>query len=240
MADYDEVVRRPYIAKYVEHSGVTCDYRQHNPCHRRERPRYVPEEDTEQFKRYEDTSEEEEVTPVSQEPEKPRRCPKRHVPDSLPIKAPKIVPHNKVVRERGIYPIDEQPRLRNKHKKKFVFTFGTKNGHVWQQLIKSNAAIYVNGKCGPVLRLYKGYSYFFSVDQDKNEHGKYSHKIVLTEHPMGGIHKKPIQPVPSSFAPMATGTFCFEVTERTPKYFYYQCTEHTHEGGLIVVHDSQR
>lgn len=113
--------------------------------------------------------------------------------------------------------------------KKFLVSFGDKTGHPWGEYNKVGTSIYVNGKNGPVLHLYRGCTYFFVVDKEAAEHS-----FVLTTSPMGG---KGSSIVPGGFAAVSKGSACFKITDDTPRYFFYQDANAGFKGGLVIVHD---
>lgn len=121
--------------------------------------------------------------------------------------------------------------------KKFVVSFGPKAGHQWAEYNEGEESIYINGKNGPVLHLYRGCTYFFVVEQkevtdESSDDSK--HFFVLTNSPVGGSTARVIN---GGFAPISKGCVCFKVDKHTPRYFYYQSSKQTFEGGLIIVHD---
>lgn len=121
--------------------------------------------------------------------------------------------------------------------KKFVVSFGPKEGHQWAKYNESDESIHINGKNGPVLHLYRGSTYFFCVEQsnvsdDSSEDAK--HFFFLTDSPAGGIGSHSIQ---GGFAPVSKGCICFKVDKCTPRYFFYQSSRQAFEGGLVIVHD---
>lgn len=118
--------------------------------------------------------------------------------------------------------------------KKFIVTFGNKEEHPWAEYNNNSDSIYVNGKNGPVLHLYRDCSYFFCVEQNLSENDVPRHAFVLTNSPKGGPKSKII---PNGFAPISKGCVCFKVDKCTPRYFYYQCSKKKLEGGLVIVHD---
>lgn len=89
--------------------------------------------------------------------------------------------------------------------------------------------IHINGKKQPVLKLRRGYDYYFYVKPDGYN------MFVLTTSPVGLYDGMTPSPLPNSFYPIADGVVKFKVTENTPKYFYYQSTTEMLAGGLIVV-----
>ena len=91
-------------------------------------------------------------------------------------------------------------------------------------------SIHVNGKNGPVIHLYYQHTYFFCVEQDDNS----DHTFILTNSPYGGSQAKMIY---DGFEPISKGCVCFKVGKCTLRYFFYQCTKHACEGGLVIVHD---
>jgi len=121
--------------------------------------------------------------------------------------------------------------------KKFVVSFGPKEGHQWADYNKGKESIYINGKNGPVLHLYRGSTYYFCVEQaNVNDESSSDpiHFFYLTNSPIGGVGSNPI---PGGFSPVPKGCVCFKVDKSTPRYFYYQSSKQTFEGGLVIVHD---
>jgi len=121
--------------------------------------------------------------------------------------------------------------------KKFVVSFGPKEGHQWAKYNEGDESIHINGKNGPVLHLYRGSTYFFCIEQS-NVHDDSSsdakHFFFLTDSPSGGVGSQSIK---GGFAPVSKGTVCFKVDQSTPRYFFYQSPKQTFEGGLVIVHD---
>lgn len=119
-------------------------------------------------------------------------------------------------------------------RKKFDITFGCKEGHLYADHIVGNKAIHVNCKVAPILKLRRGYIYYFNVKQ-KACNGNYDNAFVLTQNPIGKIGC--VEPVPlcDSFDPVTHGCVKYHVTCKTPKYFYYQNANAAHQGGLILV-----
>ena len=121
--------------------------------------------------------------------------------------------------------------------KKFIVSFGPKEGHQWAEYNDGDESIHINGKNGPVLHLYRGSTYFFCVEQaDVNDEssGDAKHFFFLTNSPVGGVKANAIQ---GGFAPVSKGCVCFKVDKFTPRYFFYQSSKQTFEGGLVIVHD---
>ena len=123
--------------------------------------------------------------------------------------------------------------------KKFVVTFGKKDKHCHSDLNTSGDSIYINGKNGPVLHLYRGCTYYFSVEQSAQSNGTYAHSFVLTLNPVGNYKGVAPKPLANSFAAVASGVVSFKVESSTPRYFYYQCANHSFEGGLVIVHNQR-
>jgi hypothetical protein len=119
-------------------------------------------------------------------------------------------------------------------KKKFDITFEHKCGHLYADHINGNKAIYVNGKVAPILKLRRGYVYYFNVKQ-KCCDGNYDNSFVLTQNPIGKIGCVEPKPLCNSFDPVTHGCVKYHVTCKTPKYFYYQSANAAHMGGLILV-----
>lgn len=120
--------------------------------------------------------------------------------------------------------------------KKFVISFGPKEGHPWAEYNTGDKSIHINGKNGPVLHLYRECNYFFCVEQNIHEGGDPVHSFVLTNSPVGGLSSRII---PNGFAPVSKGCVCFKVDKCTPRYFFYQDSKGEFEGGLVIVHDAQ-
>ena len=121
--------------------------------------------------------------------------------------------------------------------KKFVVTFGPKEGHQWAKYNTNDESIHINGKNGPVLHLYRGSTYFFCVEQPNvsdDSSCEAKHFFFLTDSPSGGIGSQAIQ---GGFAPVSKGCVCFKVDKCTPRYFFYQSSRQGFEGGLVIVHD---
>lgn len=123
--------------------------------------------------------------------------------------------------------------------KKFIVSFGPKEGHQWAKYNRGDESIHINGKNGPVLHLYRGSTYFFCVEQcnvsdlsDSSSDDK--HFFFLTDSPCGGVGSQAIQ---SGFAPVSKGCVCFKVDKCTPRYFFYQSSCQAFQGGLVIVHD---
>lgn len=119
--------------------------------------------------------------------------------------------------------------------KKFVVTFGPKEGHQWSEYNEDSESVYINGKNGPVIHLYRGCTYFFCVDQAGGlECPEAKHCFVLTNSPLGGLGSRQVL---NGFAPVSKGCVCFKVNKSTPRYFFYQDSKQSFEGGLVIVHD---
>ncbi len=113
--------------------------------------------------------------------------------------------------------------------KQFLVTWGSKSGHQWKHYMTGHESIHINDRNGPVLHLYRDRKYFFCVEQDGDEH-----VLILTTSPMGGPES---QAISGGFEPLSKGCAHLKVDKYTPRYFFYQCTKHTSEGGLVIVHD---
>jgi hypothetical protein len=118
--------------------------------------------------------------------------------------------------------------------KKFLVSFGDKEGHPWSEYNQVNSSIYVNGKNGPVLHLYRGCNYFFVIDQKIVVGKKPEHSFVLTTSPVGGKDSLIVQ---GGFDATANGTVKFQVDDDTPRYLFYQDGNVGFKGGLVIVHD---
>lgn len=114
---------------------------------------------------------------------------------------------------------------------KFTITFGKKGTHQWADYMTKDEAMYVNGKIGPVLHLYRGETYYFTVEQ---ENKKAEHMFVLTMKPGAGSGSRPVE---GSFTPIAQGTICYKPDQRTPRIMFYGCSKDAYVGGMIMVHD---
>ena len=121
--------------------------------------------------------------------------------------------------------------------KKFIVSFGPKEGHQWAKYNNGDESIHINGKNGPVLHLYRGSTYFFCVEQSSPSDDSSCDSesfFFLTDSPSGGSGSKAIK---GGFAPVSKGCVCFKVDKCTPRYFFYQSSRHAFEGGLVIVHD---
>jgi hypothetical protein len=119
-------------------------------------------------------------------------------------------------------------------KKKFNITFGSKCGHDHEHEIVGNHAIYVNGKLAPILKLRRGYVYYFNIKQKCHDD---EYAFVLTKNPVGKYHGITPEPLCGSFDPVTHGCVKYHVTCKTPKYFYYQSANAAFMGGLVLVED---
>ena len=117
-------------------------------------------------------------------------------------------------------------------KKKYTVTFDKKCGHAMEDDIVDKV-IYINGHQTPILKLTRGYTYYFNVKQKDNKH-----TFVLTRNPAGKIGCD-VKPLRGSFDPVARGCVKYHVTACTPKYFYYQSSNDAFMGGLVIVEDNQ-
>lgn len=116
--------------------------------------------------------------------------------------------------------------------RKFNITFGSKCGHLYEKDICGDKAIYVNCKQGPILKLKRGFVYYFNVKQKCDDYS-----FVLTKNPVGKIGCVAAEPLCDSFDPITHGCAKYHVTSKTPKYFYYQSSNDAFMGGLILVED---
>lgn len=119
-------------------------------------------------------------------------------------------------------------------KKKFCVTFDHKKGHRFADEIKGDKTIHINGKNAPILKVKRGYVYYFSVEQKKH-HGNYDNLFVLTKSPVGLYEGQCPKPLTNSFDPVGNGCVKYFVNSKTPKYFYYQSTTHAFLGNLVIV-----
>lgn len=117
--------------------------------------------------------------------------------------------------------------------KQFLITFGEGKKHYWSEYSTCSDAIYVNGKVGPIIHLYRGYKYVFKVEQDIPPGARPEHYFVLTKCPDGGRNDI----IPGGFEPIAQGCGYLCVNDRTPRFFFYHDTRHRYTGGLVLVHD---
>lgn len=122
-------------------------------------------------------------------------------------------------------------------KKKYNVTFGKKCGHVMEDQIKGKV-IYINEHQSPILKLTRGYTYYFNVKQKECD-GKYENTFVLTQNPVGKYECVAPIPLCGSFDPVSHGCVKFHVNECTPKYFYYQSSTSALAGGLVLVQDPE-
>lgn len=101
-----------------------------------------------------------------------------------------------------------------------------------------NKIFAIDKKKYTVLNLKRGYTYYFKIDQEANNDGKYQHYLYFTEDPLGGQqdggYPRKIMGFPD---PIGNGTVSIRIDNKTPKYFYYQCSLHKNMGGLIIVHE---
>jgi hypothetical protein len=116
--------------------------------------------------------------------------------------------------------------------KKFTISFKSKTRHQWCEYNQGTQSIHINSKNGPVIHLYYNRIYFFCIEQDSDQESE--HTFFLTTSPYGGPNSKAIY---SGFDPIAKGSVCFKPDHNTPRYFFYQCTKHACEGGLVIVHE---
>lgn len=114
--------------------------------------------------------------------------------------------------------------------KKFMISYGDKSEHPFGDCNETDNSIYVNGKNGPILHLYRGYNYFFCIDEMDEEL-----EFMLTTSPCGGPNADIIY---GSFQPLSKGCACFKVGKKTPRFFFYQNAKHVGQGGLVIIHDS--
>jgi hypothetical protein len=116
--------------------------------------------------------------------------------------------------------------------KKFHVTFGGKNNHQWAAYNKGNSSIHINGKCGPVIHVKRGSTYHFVVNQNGG-----NHTFVFTNSPAGNVNGTSPNPLKGCHA-VSNGTCVLKCDNNVPRYFYYQCTKCTCEGGLVICHDA--
>lgn len=120
--------------------------------------------------------------------------------------------------------------------KKFVVSFRNKFGHPWSEYNKGSKSIYINGKNGPVIHLYKNKTYIFSVQEEERDVRIDGNAFSLTNSPSGGPKSTIIE---GGFTPVSKGCVCLKVTNNTPKYFFYQDSMNKYCGGIIIVHEKQ-
>ena len=121
--------------------------------------------------------------------------------------------------------------------KKFNVTWGPKIGSEHADLNPGTRAIHVNGHVSPVLHLVRGSGYYFKVTQAPNADGSYADYFLFTTNPVGHMNSKEPTPLPDSFASIANGEVAFRVTDKTPRYFWYQSSTGCFQGGLVIVRD---
>jgi len=121
-------------------------------------------------------------------------------------------------------------------KKKFKVSFGKKCGHRYEHQISGDSCIYINGSVAPILKVQRGYEYYFNVKQDQCN-GDYKNLFVLTDSPIGEYNGCPPEPLKGSFSPVGSGCVKYFVDCHTPKYFYYQNANASFQGGLVLVTD---
>jgi plastocyanin len=68
----------------------------------------------------------------------------------------------------------------------------------------------------------------FKVQQD----AKGKHRFCLTSSPLAGPTSSPL---PGSPLPITSGKMLYQITSRTPKTFYYGCSDKEGMGGKIVI-----
>lgn len=119
--------------------------------------------------------------------------------------------------------------------KKFIVSFKEKDCHQWSKYNETNTSIYINGKNGPVLHLYRGNTYFFCVENCGDSSSDPENFFFLTDSPCGGEGSKPVK---GGFAPIYKGCVSFKVEKCTPRYFFYQSCRESFQGGLVIVHDN--
>ena len=117
-------------------------------------------------------------------------------------------------------------------KKKYIVTFEKKCDHPLEHEIVGKNVIYVNNHQTPVLKMTRGYTYYFYVKQHCDEN-----TFVLTQNPAGYVNGIAPKPLAGSFDPVSHGCVKYHVNQCTPKYFYYQSSTTGFIGGLIVVQD---
>ena len=106
--------------------------------------------------------------------------------------------------------------------------------NVTEDNIEGKHAIHINGSVGPILKLQRGYQYFFNVKQNQCD----DNLFILTENPIGKIDGYPPKPLKGSFDAISCGCVSFLVTDCTPKYFYYQNANAAWQGGLVLITDA--
>lgn len=121
----------------------------------------------------------------------------------------------------------------HKAHKTFVITYGPKKNHPYSEYNNGTESIYVNGKNGAIVHMYRGETYKFVVKQDIKEGQEITKGFLLTTSPEGGPNSKIVK---SAFPSIALGSFYFTATEDTHKFFFYNDIYNTHLGGLVLVH----
>lgn len=126
---------------------------------------------------------------------------------------------------------------KNKSIKHFYVTFGVKHDHQWSSYNKTHSSIYLNNKNGPILHLYRHVTYYFHVNSTNHSTLQIApsyNAFMFTTSPCGGRNALLIA---DGFHPMSQGIISFQVSEQTPRYFFYQNFYEELQGGLVIVHD---
>jgi len=113
--------------------------------------------------------------------------------------------------------------------KKFNIKFSDKKHHPWEHYNTTDNSIYINNKNGPLVHLYRNFTYIFNVESDDS-----SNSFVLTSSPVGGPDSLPIN---SSVPAISKGCFSLCIDNKIPRYLFYQSANYKYQGGIILVHD---
>lgn len=120
--------------------------------------------------------------------------------------------------------------------KRVAVSYGTKVGHPWSEYNESsdgaNSSIYINGKVGGTLNLFRDTKYVFYTKDATNTK---NHGFMLTNNPLGGQNSRII---PGGFQPLENGSRSFTPNEHTPKHFFYADITHPFAGGIVVLNDA--
>lgn len=118
---------------------------------------------------------------------------------------------------------EEEKSSITKKVKKFNVNFNKTINHPWKNYIPIQHSIYINGKNGPVLNLYKNRKYIFNIQDDNR------YTFILTDNPCGGPNSEILKYEQNN------KIITIKTNKDLPKYFYYQCLEYSYLGGLIII-----
>lgn len=93
-----------------------------------------------------------------------------------------------------------------------------------------NHHIYINGKKNPILKLRRGFVYYFDIEQEKCN--RYDENLFVLTKDICSTYPTSLC---NSFDPVGHGCVKYHVTDKTPKYFFYQNATHTCISGLILL-----